>query len=108
MRKNIREIDWDRIRAELADTIKAAREENITLITYNSDIGEAWRVTPAGIIEPYEIGSSRTDWERVKALTEEEIEAMAAADDSLPADWLDHAEIVDHPDGKVPNGPRGK
>jgi hypothetical protein len=94
MKKNIREVDWERVRTELADTLEAAREEGIILVHYNSDTGEAWKVSPDGTIEPHEIGPSLTDWERVNAFTEEEIERMAEEDDSLPADWLDHAVVV--------------
>lgn len=105
MKKTVREIDWERVRAELAGTIKAAREEGVTLVHYNSDTGEAWKVSPDGTIEPYEM-VDETDWERVNALTDEEIERMAAEDDSLPTDWLDRAVIVRHP-SKMVNGKHG-
>jgi hypothetical protein len=102
MKRTADKIDWDRVRAELADTIQEAREENVTLVHYNPSNGEAWRVAPDGTIEPYKM-VDETDWDRVNALTEAEIEAMAAADDSLPADWLDQAVIVQHPDQKALN-----
>lgn len=102
MKKTVREIDWKRVRAELADLIQEAQEENATFVRYDSDTGEAWKVSPDGAIEPYEM-ADETDWERVRNFTEEEIERMAEEDDSLPADWLDHAVIVRHP-GKMVNG----
>jgi hypothetical protein len=103
MAKNVRETDWERVYIELAGSIEAAREENITLIHYNSDTGEAWRITPDGKVEPYEI-VDKTDWARVNAMTEEEIEAADTSDEGLPDDWLDHAQIVRIPNKKAVNG----
>lgn len=40
---------------------------------------------------------SRTNWERVDGLSDEEIEAATAGDpdaEPLPADWLDTAELI--------------
>lgn len=62
MKKRIREVDWERVRKELADILDAAREENVTLIRYDSDTGEAWKISPDGTIEPYELGPSQTDF----------------------------------------------
>jgi hypothetical protein len=93
--KAVREIDWERVRAELADSIQAAKDENITLIRYNSDTGEAWRISPDGKVEPYDIGPSHTDWARNAAMTDEEIEAAIASDPDDPGDdWVDHAVVV--------------
>jgi hypothetical protein len=81
--KNVRDlnkIDWAHVRAELADSIQAAKDENITLIRYNSKTGEAWRISPDGKIEPYEVGRDQSDWARNAAMTDEEIEAAIAAD----------------------------
>jgi hypothetical protein len=64
------EIDWERVRMELADTIHSAREENITLIHYNSDTGESWRITPNGTVSSYDIDAEREEFENVKGLTE--------------------------------------
>jgi hypothetical protein len=104
MAENIREIDWKRVRAEIAGTIQAAREENITLISYNSDTGEAWRVSPDGTVEPYEIGPSLTDWARVNAMTDEEIEAIDTSDEGEPGEWLDYAETMRIPCRGSANG----
>lgn len=44
-----------------------------------------------------------TDWERVDALTDEEIEAAAKEDadaEMLPADWVDRAELAMSTEGK--------
>jgi hypothetical protein len=52
MKKTVHEIDWERVRAELADIIQEAREENTTLVRYNSGTGEAWKVSPDGTTSP--------------------------------------------------------
>lgn len=35
-----------------------------------------------------------TDWERVRAMTDEEIEAADTSDEGLDDDWTEHAIIV--------------
>lgn len=82
------------VRDDLADSIQAAKDENITLIRYNSSTGEAWRITPDGKIEPYDVGPGQSDWVRTAAMTDEEIEAADTSDEGLPDDWLEHATIV--------------
>lgn len=42
---------------------------------------------------------SETDWERIRAMTDEEIEAADTSDEGIGNDWMDHA-IITRPNKK--------
>jgi hypothetical protein len=72
------------LRVRFADLIREAQEQQITLVHYLPETGEAWRITPNGQVVAHDIGPEQTDWARVAGMTEEEIEANAAADPDAP------------------------
>jgi hypothetical protein len=93
-----------RMQEELESSIRAAGEENITLIRYNSSTGESWRITPDGKVEPYNLGPDQSDWARNAAMTDEEIEAAIASDPdeaNLDDDWMEQGTVVHVEDTSV-------
>lgn len=65
----------------LEGSIRAAKEENITLIQYDPSTGEAWCISPDGTVEPYNMVPDQSDWAASAAMTDEEIDAAIAMTD---------------------------